>query len=100
MESANLYEQFANELSSTLPSAAPGGGTILGLYQEVQNLIVALRAGDIKGIFTAVRNIISVFIGEDDGIQFQQSIAAAGINWSLLKAILKRLLPIILDEIA
>jgi hypothetical protein len=99
MESATLYEQFATELEASLPAAAPGAGTILGLYTEVQNLIAALKAKDVKGIMVAVRNILNVFIGDDGGIQFAPTAMAAGINWGVLIAVLKRLLPIILDEI-
>lgn len=101
LDMSELLCQMADELESALPAAAPGAGPILGLFQEVQNLIAALKAGDVTAAMRSVRNILNVFLGEgEEGISFvPYDVAAAGVNLELLKSLLKRLWPILLDEL-
>lgn len=93
------FTTLANELEATIPTTDIGVAAAQGgIISAVLNLITALRAGDVKGIAVALRDLLNILLAGVDGteISFQQLAAAARIDWKRLIGVLVKILPLIL----
>lgn len=99
----NQMTEAAMDLALCLPAAeaeATQSRAMGGVFGSIYALYEALKAGDWEAAVVAVREILNAIIGDDGTtIQFQEQAAVAGFDWRGILAILKRILPLILDSI-
>lgn len=109
------FNDLADELEGMLKgNAAPAEaqqGTLGSIVAAVWKIITALRAGDVRAVLSAAVEIIAAIRdllpaptegnGGGEVINFQQQMALGGFDWTawkpLLKAILAKVLPLILE---
>ena len=104
-------DSTADELDSMLPNLAnlPQGAAapITGILLEVGKLVSAIRAKDWKAAIVSIRNLLNLFIDDENGggITFTPEAArnaavSAGLDLGRLIGLLGKLLPLILPIIA
>ena len=88
--------QLATQLESAIPAPPEGaqaalGGSIGEIVSKSLELVAALKAGDWMLALRLARDLLTLIVGEDDGLQFQQ--AALGDRFKgVLAEVLKRVI--------
>jgi hypothetical protein len=91
----NSFQCYADELQAKLPTnyaASPGG--IIG---RLVTLVAALQSGDINAIFNAIADLLREIAGS--GQSASDALKAAGMDWSWVKDLILKILPIILQNL-
>lgn len=92
---ANQFQCYADDLKAKLPANyAIGTGGLIG---RLGALVAALQSGDINAIFNAIADLLREIAGS--GQSAQDALAAAGMDWSWVKDLILKILPIILQNL-
>lgn len=102
---SDQYIALADQLQAALPQVesdleAARATSFGGIIGGVQELIAALRSGDVTVIIRSVRNLLDLLLGDEETetevIGFAGQAAAFKIDWASLIGVLVKLLPLIL----
>lgn len=92
-------EQFSAELEGIVSGAnPPKAATAVGssLWGHVQELLQAIKSGNVWTIWEAVTSLIKHLKGDEDPVPMEASAKAVGVDWTKLFEFARKVLAFIL----